>query len=170
MPRLQAAKPKQTGLCSCPRGFSRLCLPALLFWLLCTAAPGRDKPQRAPQPRTAPNNNSQHPGTLSNAQAAATAPICPDRQSRPLPGAALFCCRGSSVLLSLLHRVSVLSSDFCEYALLHPGLCFGTGPGWGCSHLHSSGSEPFLPACLRSLPQETVEIISGEPLEIILCS
>lgn len=73
-------------------------------------------------------------------------------------------------MMSIQMMDFVLSSDFCEYALLHPGLCFGTGPGWGCSRLHSSGSEPFLPACLCSLPQETVEIISGEPLEIILCS
>lgn len=147
MPRLQAAKPKQMGLCNCPRGFSRLCLPALLFWLLCTAAPGRDKPQRAPRPRTAPNNNSQHPGILSNAQAAATAPVCPDRQSRPLPGAALFCCRGSSVLLSLLHKVSVLSSDFCEYALLHPGLCFGTGE----QPQDQAGAAPASTALCQSL-------------------
>lgn len=78
------------------------------------------------------------------------------------------------MLLSLLQKVSVLSSDFCKCALFIQGSALAQGSS------HRTGLElllppqlwvrAFLPSCLHSLPQEMVEIISGEPLETILCS
>lgn len=186
------AKPeKKPGSAVAGGGFPDLaCLPSYPGSALRHPAQlTRHKPERAPWPTTASDDYQKHPNTSSGTKAAATAQICLDKQHVPLPGAVpcscwvIWCyCYFSGKYLSF-HLVSV-NTLRCGQGSPRSKLCFCTGEqprdGAGCgsgaaptstAELRCSvRSKPFLPARLSRLLQEMVEIISGVPLEIVLCS
>lgn len=170
---------KKAGLRSHRRGFSRLCLPALLLGLCVLLHPAKltsHKPQRSPWPAAASDNDQQHPHTSSNAMSVAWTDsvfLCPAQLLASAGVISIIVASPGSICPFIWYFVNI---SCCVQGSPRSMLWFSTGAQprdqAGCSAelLGSAGSKPFLPARLSRLLQEMVGITSGVPLEILLCS